>query len=878
MTRPRPDRGIRTRSVEFRSVDAIVDPNVDDAAPPGGSGRTLEGHAAVFNAPTEINGWEGRFKESIAPGAFRKSLRERKPVLQFDHGNDARTGSVPIGRIETIREDDKGLYVRAPLFDNPVVEPIRQAIEAGAINGMSFRFKVNKDEWRDNAGRLVTGDELGQLLYRPGDRGPLSRTLREVQLLEVGPVVFPAYEQTSVAVRSLSDEDVADLLDEYRSTMIEGEEVPVGEEQEAAEAPAGDDAERAMSTSPSYGGDAVPAGPISGAPKAAKRKPKQKPKAQPAQTETDSADSGDSKEPYGSVAYADPGYQKDGKKRYPLDTKEHCHAAWIYINKAHNASMYTAAQLSKVKARIKAAAKKFGITISDESKASTTSEVVGNPEDAALSGTSHRVSEQESAPVTRKAERKTMKTLEELKARRDEILARLSEIGEEHRDAELGEDEQAQWDDLVAERASVEKSIKAIEDRADVLQALASVPSTRERGSDTGAPAFHKRVDIFDVDGLRSAARSEEDFAARLRDNALRAVDTVKFSGATKREAAQDAVADLLDKVDNERGDLARRLLLTGSPLYERAFGKAMKACSLAGLTSEEQRAMSTTSANGGYAVPFQLDPTVILTNAGTANPLRQIARQEQIVGKQWQGVTSAGITVSRAAEAAAASDNSFTLAQPVVSTNRVQGFVPFSIEIEIEWNQLRTEITNLLQDAKDREEATSFTTGDGTGVNANGVVATLSGNTVNTASVATFAAADLYSLESALDPRWRLAGKASFLANKALYQKVRQFDTAGGSQLWVRVGAGQPGELLGYPAYEVSDMSSTVSTTGQKIALLGDFSNFLIVDRIGMNVELVPQVFNSSGLPTGQRGIYAIWMNNSKILVDAAFKLLVVQ
>jgi ATP-dependent protease ClpP protease subunit len=70
-------------------------------------------------------------------------------------------------------------------------------------------------------------------------------------------------------------------------------------------------------------------------------------------------------EPYGDVEYADPGYQEDGKKRYPIDTEEHVRAAWSYINQEDNASKYTPDQLSKIKARIKAAAKKFGIEIAD---------------------------------------------------------------------------------------------------------------------------------------------------------------------------------------------------------------------------------------------------------------------------------------------------------------------------------------------------------------------------------------------------------------------------------------------------------------------------------------------------------------------------------
>lgn len=183
-----------------------------------GDGRTLEGYAAVFNEPTRIDSWEGKFDESIIRGAFAKTLNERKPVLQFDHGRDVRTGSVPIGSIQEAREDNKGLFIKARLFDNPTVEPIRQAIEGGAIDGMSFRFKVNQDDWYDSDGARVRGAELDELLKYPGERGPLKRTIREVELYEAGPVVFPAYEATSVGVRSLmsmlSDEDRDTLLDE----------------------------------------------------------------------------------------------------------------------------------------------------------------------------------------------------------------------------------------------------------------------------------------------------------------------------------------------------------------------------------------------------------------------------------------------------------------------------------------------------------------------------------------------------------------------------------------------------------------------------------------------------------------------------------------
>ena len=76
----------------------------------------------------------------------------------------------------------------------------------------------------------------------------------------------------------------------------------------------------------------------------------------------------DSKAPYGDVEYADPGYQSDKKKRYPIDTEEHARAAWSYINQADNASAYSSEDLAKVKAKIKAACKKFGIEIAGDSE------------------------------------------------------------------------------------------------------------------------------------------------------------------------------------------------------------------------------------------------------------------------------------------------------------------------------------------------------------------------------------------------------------------------------------------------------------------------------------------------------------------------------
>ena len=63
---------------------------------------------------------------------------------------------------------------------------------------------------------------------------------------------------------------------------------------------------------------------------------------------SDAMEADDPKKPYGNVTYADPGYQADKKKRYPLDSEQHVKAAWSYINVAKNAAKYSSAQLARI--------------------------------------------------------------------------------------------------------------------------------------------------------------------------------------------------------------------------------------------------------------------------------------------------------------------------------------------------------------------------------------------------------------------------------------------------------------------------------------------------------------------------------------------------
>lgn len=157
-------------------------------------GRTMTGYAIVFNEPTRIRSWEGDFIERIAPGATKKTIRENPPKILFNHGMDPQIGDKPLGVASVLREDNKGLYVEVPLSDTSYNADLAVLMRDGAIDGMSFRFSVIKETWNQKPGRTKTNPD-----------GIPERTIQEIRMPELGPVTFPAYQATTVGMRTAAD-------------------------------------------------------------------------------------------------------------------------------------------------------------------------------------------------------------------------------------------------------------------------------------------------------------------------------------------------------------------------------------------------------------------------------------------------------------------------------------------------------------------------------------------------------------------------------------------------------------------------------------------------------------------------------------------------
>ncbi|MFJ4735281.1 phage major capsid protein [Streptomyces sp. NPDC088770] len=819
----------------------------DIAIRAGGDGRTVTAYAAVFDSPAEIRDQDGHYQEQISRSAFDKTLKERAGRVgvfynhaRTLHGTPSEKGSVPIGTPLEVRPDGRGLLTVTRYNKTQLADDVLEAIRNGDITGQSF------------TGRFIKSDPRGP--YLPARAGDLTLVTRqEIALIEYGPTPIPAYHDAEiVGVRAdgaavdrgnLDTPNAADLNTEARAYA-------------AAEGWAMEDGSYPVRPLEMHGRQDLEAAIHAGG-----------------------RGSGSHDQIRAHIV----------KRAHALGLQALIPADWPGAptpTTSGGSATSTAAGSTTSSSTSGRTEPATGTPAAPSTGAAT-----GRTETthgAATEPRTHSVTTQTS--TSREGTMDDRMTVEERAARQSEIRARLQEIEGEYSGATMPEEIQTEWDGLLEENTAHARAIDESERRSAQLRAVLDNPTATERvapaavgfGGGRG-PAVITTRDIYDLTEARSQARSLEDLPGIYRDRAMRAIELAQFPGMESREDAQTRAAYLVETIDDEHGTLARRMLQTGSPVYNRAFGKMITALSQNGLTAEESRALQLgVDANGGFAVPFQLDPTVILTSDGTINPLREVARIEQIVGKEWDGVTSAGVTVTRGAENDEAPDSSPTLAQPKVVTQRVQGFVPFSVEIERSWNAMRSEITMLLQDAKDTEEATSFVLGDGTGTNAGGIIGTLPSNRrVASAATGTLSVPDdIYAVEESLAPRFR--ARASWLGNKSIYNRIKSVAaTMGGlsNDLWARLGAGMPPELAGYAARELSSMKDSIAPSGggnNLVLLFGDYKRgFLIVDRIGMSIELVPHLFGPNGRPTGQRGIYAYWGNNSKILVPQALRAL---
>lgn len=149
--------------------------------------KVIEGHPAIYNSTTQIGTW---FNEIIERGAFDNT--DMTDVALFINHQQHR---FPLARSRrnngnstmTLTVDDKGLAMRATLDveHNEEARAVYSAVSRGDMDGMSFAFKVQDEEWENLDSDMPT------------------RRIKAIsKIYEVSVVTYPAYKDTDVYARA----------------------------------------------------------------------------------------------------------------------------------------------------------------------------------------------------------------------------------------------------------------------------------------------------------------------------------------------------------------------------------------------------------------------------------------------------------------------------------------------------------------------------------------------------------------------------------------------------------------------------------------------------------------------------------------------------
>lgn len=154
--------------------------------------------------------WEGSFLERVAPDAFAQSTAEHRDRLKvlFDHGFDPTIGNKVLGPIRSLNPDTS---FEVPLFDTSYNRDLLPGLQAG-VYGSSMRMRVVSDVVDNKPARSESNPE-----------GVKERTITRAEVLEFGPVTFPANPGATAGVRSMTDQ----FYDQLRQHDSSGYEAAV---------------------------------------------------------------------------------------------------------------------------------------------------------------------------------------------------------------------------------------------------------------------------------------------------------------------------------------------------------------------------------------------------------------------------------------------------------------------------------------------------------------------------------------------------------------------------------------------------------------------------------------------------------------------------
>ncbi len=121
-----PGRGLQALETKFRSFDADLSLN---------EGAVISGYASLFGATDQGGDVVQRGAYGVSLARLVKAGHRVKMLWQHDPAR-------PIGRIEYLEEDGRGLRVIARLSAGAAGRTAAAALKAGRVAGLSFGYRV----------------------------------------------------------------------------------------------------------------------------------------------------------------------------------------------------------------------------------------------------------------------------------------------------------------------------------------------------------------------------------------------------------------------------------------------------------------------------------------------------------------------------------------------------------------------------------------------------------------------------------------------------------------------------------------------------------------------------------------------------------------
>lgn len=145
--------------------------------------RTITGYAVKWEMKSHTMGYWRRFKEQFQKGSFRDSLTNDDQRALWSHDTSQVLGRTKNGTLRLF-EDDIGLRFELDLPNTTLGNDAFETIKRGDVDGVSFGFAMQKEEWDES------------------DPDNITRSITKAKLFEISPVAFPAYPDSQVSARS----------------------------------------------------------------------------------------------------------------------------------------------------------------------------------------------------------------------------------------------------------------------------------------------------------------------------------------------------------------------------------------------------------------------------------------------------------------------------------------------------------------------------------------------------------------------------------------------------------------------------------------------------------------------------------------------------